>query len=264
MSTRLDRMIERARGPLSALRPVVPSTFSVEPPVREDVQENWSGGAEPDRRSRASFPSPLVVPFRGDVQVNSEVSTPSRLEQDNAANSAERIRVSDQRASDQRGDAQRGHEASPLPRMEPPRVRPALLAEKGVRSSRDEANLPMEKSLAPQAAERTGSVASKRSALDDLPAAGVALPSPKDISRENRLAHLSNEIAAFPAHGKKADATPLTASSLEFQESPIEINVSIGSIDFRSARPAPARKRSEAHPRVTLENYLQRGKRDGR
>ena len=196
-----------------------------------------------------------------------EVSTPSRLEQNNAANSTQRIRVDDQRANDQRV------ESSPLPPMEPPRVRPALPAEKGARSSRDEAKLPMERSLAPQAAEQTGSVASKRSTLDDPPVAGVVspsnlLPAPKDMSRENRSAHLSNEFAAFPAHGKKAEATPLTASSPasspEFLESPIEINVSIGSIDFRSARPAPARKRLEAHPRVTLENYLQRGKRNGR
>jgi hypothetical protein len=293
MNTRLDRILQRARAPLSALRPVVRSAYATEQPFREDVEERWGEQGE-SREERAgappSAPGPVAPsayateqPLREDAQVNGGIPTPSRSERENAAGSTQRIRGSDQRVQDQPGNDQqvsdqRVHEASLLPQMEPPRVRPALLAENGARSSRDEAKLPVEKSRAPQPAEQTRAGASKRSVPDDIPTvAGAASPlapvsTPRSESRESRATRVANEFAAFWPHAKPADARPphawsiesRTESPVESLESPIEINVSIGSIDFRSARPAPARKRSEAHPRVTLENYLQRGKRDGR
>jgi len=274
---------ERTRASLSVL-PLAPSVFAAERPVREDVQEGWSGSAEcSGERARAQLPVASSAfsperPVQEDLRENGESPTSSRAEQKNSADYAQRALVNVQLANDQRFNSRQVNEESLLPRwVAPPRVDPPLLAENGARFPKDEAKIPVEESLAPQPAKRNGSAASKRSAPNDLsviargasPSAAVPASS---ASRESRAAHGSNEFAAVVPHanphGEEAKATRLRASfpalSSEFLESPVEVNVSVGSIDFRSPWLAPARKRSGPHPRVTLENYLKRGKRDGR
>src|ERR1700691_1807264 len=301
MTTRLDRMIARARAPLSELRPVVPSASSAEPPLRDDVQESGNDrGESRDERHRAPLPAsrPAEPPLREDVPESGSNRGESRDERHRAPLSVLRplapsvfsekpplredvhesgnvsAKSPDESASFQTGEApalsrsEQEKTAHPVPRingtpripgrMTPPPVRPGLLAE-------NEAPLSL--------AERSPNGASKSSAPHDLPAvAAVSSPRtsesmPKSDLRESLVARGSSEFAPFPAYAKPAGPTPPRASSprassVQSAESLIEVNLSIGSIDFRSARPAVTKKRSAAHPRVTLENYLRRGKRD--
>jgi hypothetical protein len=234
MSTRVDRMIQRVHAPLSALRPVVPSVFSPEPSLRDDIQESSPGSAE----------SPHTQGVSGSVGEDTTLTFSKPAPTD----------ISDSRVSEALPTAQ-----------ESPRLKLSSFPDREASISRDEPKLLDDRLLATPPSEPTQSRTSKASSFSDLPpASGAASSSPSATTLKNEAdaTRRAQESATASARTRQADQPPLTVSN--FAESLIEVNVSIGSIDFRSARPAEPVKRSEARPHVTLDSYLQRGKRDAR
>ena len=232
MSTRVDRMIQRARAPLSALQPVVPSAFSHEPSLRDDIQEGSLGSAESPHTPVTSVGESTTPTF----------SKPAPGD------------LSDSRVSEALPTAQ-----------ESPRLKLSSFPDREASISRDEPKLLDDRLLATPPSEPTQSRTSKASSFSDLPpASGAASSSPSATTLKNEAdaTRRAQESATASARTKQADAVPPSAPNTA--ESLIEVNVSIGSIDFRSARPAEPVKRSEARPHVTLDSYLQRGKRDAR
>ena len=232
MSTRVDRMIQRARAPLSALQPVVPSAFSHEPSLRDDIQEGSLGSAESPHTPVTSVGESTTPTF----------SKPAPGD------------LSDSRVSEALPTAQ-----------ESPRLKLSSFADREASISRDEPKLLDDRLSAAQPSEPPQSLISKASSLSDTPPdAGAASSSPSATTLKNEAdaTRRAQESATASARTKQADAVPPSAPNTA--ESLIEVNVSIGSIDFRSARPAEPVKRSEARPHVTLDSYLQRGKRDAR
>lgn len=219
MNTRLDRMIQRARAPLSALQPVVPSVLAPEPPLREDVRETVS---PPPASLRLEHSVPLIPPQRSTFS----------------------------------------HEQStqPLPvkrTVDSSRTGPASSAENKFSLPHDQASLRLGALSTLETAQNLPARTFEKSALDiPWPVAQIV------EQRENLPAKTSNNVVAHVPPPQPASLPhPPTAESAEPL---IEVNVSIGSIDFRQGRPAEPIKRSESHPRVTLDSYLQRGKRDTR
>jgi hypothetical protein len=234
MSTRVDRMIQRARSPLSALRPVVPSAFSHEPSLRDDIQEGSLGSAE----------SPHTQGVSGSVGEDTTLTFSKPAPAD----------VADSRVG-----------VTPPAAQESPRLKLSSFPDREASISRDEPKMLGGRLSAAQPSEPPQSLISKASSLSDTPPdAGAASSSPSATTLKNEAdaTRRAQESATASARTKQADAVPPSAPNTA--ESLIEVNVSIGNIDFRSGRPAEPVKRSEAHPHVTLDSYLQRGKRDAR
>jgi hypothetical protein len=240
MSTRLDRMIARARAPLSALQPVVPSMLAPEVPFPEGAQKN----ASEQYASANQRLDPDTTP------------SPSSLAQ--TARTASRRKNTVSHASNGEEDlpSSQSVDSSSLRRL-------ASLAENASLLLRDDATLPADPfSASAPRAERFRNAAVRPAADDARPTSHAAHElTPPDASAEHS-AHISNDAAARLTAAKQVplqhSAAPAPAESL------VEINVSIGSIDFRAARSVEPVKRSESHPRVTLDSYLRRGKRDAR
>ena len=233
MSTRVDRMIQRARSPLSALRPVVPSVFSPEPSLRDDIQESSPGSAE----------SPHTQGVSGSVGESTTLTFSKPAPGD----------ISDSRVSEALPTAQ-----------ESPQFKLSSFPDREGLVLRDEPKT-LGGKLSAQSSEQPQSRISKASRLSDIPAtsgAASSSPSATTLKNEADATRRAQESATASARTKQADAVPPSAPNTA--ESLIEVNVSIGNIDFRSGRPAEPVKRSEAHPHVTLDSYLQRGKRDAR
>lgn len=236
MSTRVDRMIERARAPLSALRPVVPSTFSLGASLRDDIQESSIGPTNP----------PNIPGISGSVG-EVTTSTFSNLAPGD---------VSDARVGDPTPAAQ-----------EAPRFGPSSFPDREASVSRDEPKMLGGKLSTAQSSAPPQSRPSEGSSSSDLPSASSASSSvsaaeqTKEMNATRRARALNESTAPF-AHAKQPHQPQPSAP--DSPESLIEVNVSIGSIDFRSARSAEPMKRSEAHPHVTLDSYLQRGRKDAR
>lgn len=215
MSTRLDRMIQRARAPLSALQPVMPSILAPEPPLREDVRE----GVSPP----AAWPRPQP-------QVASKPMPPLRLEQRGAPTSPQRSAFSQELSEETLPVAH----AAPSTGLGLPfelLVRDKFAAD---------GPQPIPRMPSPLAGERPRQPA-------------VHEGKPAEIARDVSTRMASAKPASLP-HSPTAEPA----------ESLIEVNVSIGSIDFRPARQAEPVKHLESHPRVTLDSYLRRGKQDTR
>jgi len=231
MSTRVDRMIQRARAPLSALQPVVPSAFSHEPSLRDDIQEGSLGSAESPHTPVTSVGESTTPTF----------SKPAPGD------------LSDSRVSEALPTAQ-----------ESPQFKLSSFPDREGLVLRDEPKT-LGGKLSAQSSEQPQSRISKASRLSDIPAtsgAASSSPSATTLKNEADATRRAQESATASARTKQADAVPPSAPNTA--ESLIEVNVSIGSIDFRSGRPAEPVKRSEARPHVTLDSYLQRGKRDAR
>ena len=223
-------MIQRARAPLSPLQPVVPSVLAPEPPLREDLREIMSA---PPTLPRLEQTKPLIPQQRS--AFSHEQSTQA-LPVKHA--------VEDPRTgmgSSAENKFSLPHDETAL-RSGPP---PALRTEQK----------PPARALEKFAPDNPWPVATKASPSTSEPPPQVEL-------RENHPAEISkNVVARVPPPQPASSPRPPTAESAEPL---IEVNVSIGSIDFRQGRPAEPIKRSESHPRVTLDSYLQRGKRDAR
>jgi len=254
MNTRLDRMIKRARAPLSALQPVVPSVLSPEPPLREEDMQERSSGQRASANHRAA----------------DTASGPS------ASSLAHTGRVDPDRLS---GEAlPRPHAQEPLEPSLPQNPsflykKESILSEndsmvgrKTISAQKKPANnspIDVPEKLVPDAPRPVATMSAETAPeLAWKPALVETSPPSKPELRETRPAQFAREVAerfASPQQGLLSHAT-----ATEPAESLIEINVSIGSIDFRAARPMEPTRRAESHPRVTLDSYLQRGKRDPR
>jgi hypothetical protein len=236
MSTRLDRMIRRARAPLSALQPVVPSLLAPDQASREDAQEaelrqatrmqpsiNFGDRPPSDakqlRSISASLPDMPPAPRdRRDVSITPSVTVASAT-------------------SPAIGEGEYAYSRSPDRARIPER---ALQRDDSITASAQ-----------PAASDEW------LDAKGDRRSPAEALPMP--YAHENRTAQTAGSAATVSTRAKQA--SPPTAQSAGPL---IEVNVSIGSVDFRMARSPEPVRRSEAHPRVTLDSYLQRGKRDAR
>jgi hypothetical protein len=231
-------MIERARAPLSALRPVVPSAFSPGPLLRDDLQESLIGSTN----------SPNIPDISGSSF--GDVSTPT-------LSKPVPVDISDPRVS----------EALPVAH-ESPRFKPSSSSDREALVSRDEPKMLADRLPSTLPSELAQSRTSEASSPSDPPSvssgasSSVSATEQPDEMNATRRAQALSESTAPSARAKQPDQPPPSAHNSP--ESLIEVNVSIGSIDFRSARPAAPVKRSEAHPHVTLDSYLQRGKRDAR
>ena len=230
MNTRLDRMIQRAHAPLSALQPVVPSVLAPEPPLREEARETVS---VPPASPRLENSVPLIPQQRSTF-----------------------IREQSMQALPVKHVVESSHTGS------------APSAENKFSLPHDEASLRLDPVPALETEQKSLARAFEKSAPDNpWPAARAASPStseppPQIVElRENHPEFSKNVVARVPPPQQASSPHPPTA---EFAEPLIEVNVSIGSIDFRQGRPAEPIKRSESHPRVTLDSYLQRGKRETR
>ena len=241
MSKLLDRMIERARAPLSALQPVVPSAFSPEQPVREDRHESWSGQSE-----LQNVFDPLARAIHSSNSARQELSGTAHLSKHLSIDDSIRLN----RESQSVGKASPG--------------------ESRASSARDERNTNSQGLPHTPAEEQTRASSSNRPGMNDLPPiTNVVSPSPSLLEpeyelREKRQSQISDEFARSFARINQAQLSASATPATEPPNLPIEVNVSIGSIEFRSARPAVPIKRAESHSSVTLDSYLQRGKRDGR
>ncbi|MGB0123260.1 MAG: hypothetical protein WA419_22650 [Silvibacterium sp.] len=231
MNTRLDRMIQRARAPLSALQPVVPSVLAPEPPLREDLRETVS---PPPASPRLEHSVPLIP------QQRSAFSREQSTQASPVKHAVESSRT---------GSASSAENKFSLPHDE-------TVLGPGPLSAHRTVQKPPERAFEKPAPDNPWPVATKASPSTSEPPPQIVEP------RENLPAKTSkNVVARVPPPQQASSPYPPTAESAEPL---IEVNVSIGSIDFRQGRPAEPIKRSESHPRVTLDSYLQRGKRDAR
>jgi len=248
MNTRLDRMIRRARAPLSALQPVVPSVLSPEPPLREeDVQESASG-------QRASLNHRIP-------------DAPA------ASNPARTGRVAPDPLSADALPRARAQESSPLQKPSFIYTKESILSENDSRFGRKplSAQELQTDTLPIDVPEKPVSDATRPDPRMSVQAAPepASKPEPHEIGLASKAARhetgpeqVARESAGRFAPPNQGLLSRVTAT--EPAQSLIEVNVSIGSIDFRAARPTAPARPAQSHPRVTLDNYLQRGKRDPR
>lgn len=253
MSTRLDRMIARARAPLSALRPVMPSAFSAERPSPIDAVESSVDFAERPESHPAVPGYARRAASAADGQVNASDLLPRNNEVPMGPRSiwagGVNFTAADHPAepgnvAPSEKTAQPMSGATPQP---PLSASPVFPSDHPVN-----ANLP------------------KQFNLGELSKSSeITLPSHSAVAAMDRIAQNQSlqdfaESVAPIANAMKNGAPAANAPAPEYEEAPVEVNISIGSIDFRSARTAEPVKRSPAHPHVTLDSYLQRGKREGR
>jgi hypothetical protein len=293
MNTRLDRMIQRARAPLSALRPVLPPALPSEPAAREDTPENWDRRAEsPDEQIRAPLSAPRRMdpaalhaerPPREEAQGSRDGGTASSNRRAVAGLSApppvvQRMDLQATAAAPADPDQTAGVQPVSVEsrtadqRVPPLHIGPARPGANETRARRDDDPITVEDSPTPGSVKPRRSAAATGSAPNDLPrvedAAAAATSMPATSMSATSMPAPQNEFNSLAVEATKADRKPRYAPAHEpppeSRDSLIEINVSIGSIDFRTARPAAAKKRYEARPRLTLESYLRRGKRDSR
>ncbi len=237
MSSRLDRMIARARAPLSALRPVMPSTFSSEGPSPLDSASESFAAIEPH-----GFINKHSLDAHNDDYATRAIEMPlasgARQALSGNLSPGDQVIGLAPRASFEKSD-------QPISQPAQPPSTPLFPPEQSVNLGLSERTLPSDSHRTPDANSPSISAAKE----DKFP---------------NPLSQAKTETATLTASLGKAGAPSPHMPIPESQESPIEINVSIGSIEFRSARQAEPMKRPDPHPHLTLDSYLQRGSREGR
>jgi hypothetical protein len=227
MSMLLDRMIARARGPLSAVQPVVPSLLAPDPPTREDAQESLTVGAPASRRSAGqSIEVSPRPPLQGALRPQSHAS-------------------SSQPAPLTAGPKNLLPHSHPQNESRPGQSHTVALSEMRSAAVPGETPPPAVRASAQPLAE------------EPTPAAKAVVPAFRRETHTEKATAAAYDSPAIPSPEK-------AAPQITLPDPLVEVNVSIGSIDFRTARPAEPPRRAEPHPRVTLDSYLQRGRRDAR
>jgi hypothetical protein len=224
MSMLLDRMIARARGPLSAVQPVVPSLLAPDPSTREDAQESLTVGAPASRWSAGqSIEVSPRPPLQGALRPQSHASSSQPAPLTTGPKTLLSHPQNESRPGQSHTVALSEMRSAAVPGETPPAVRA---------------------SAQPLAEEPT-------------PAAKAVVPAFRREAHTEKATAAAYDSPAIPSPEK-------AAPQITLPDPLVEVNVSIGSIDFRTARPAEPPRRAEPHPRVTLDSYLQRGRRDAR
>lgn len=240
MSSRLDRMIARSRAPLSALRPVMPSTFSPAGLSPFDSADSASGSFAAIEPRVFSTKEYLASSDTNYATRATEIPLASGVRQAPSGSFSPGDQVVElaPRASFEKSD-------EPVSEPAQPPHAPLSPSDLAVNSGLSEQTLP-------SGSHRTSDATSP------------SVLAAKEDNLSNRVSQANTETAILTAAFGKVGAPSPHTPNPESQESPIEVNVSIGNIEFRSARQAEPVKRPDAHPHLTLDSYLQRGRREGR